>query len=75
MSADPGLTLPHPRAHERAFVLAPWLDAAPDAWLPGHGSVAGLLAAAPDRDGVRRLSGARLTLPASQAKEADTQCR
>jgi 2-amino-4-hydroxy-6-hydroxymethyldihydropteridine diphosphokinase len=43
-SADPDLTLPHPRAHERAFVLAPWHDADPDAVLPGYGRVADLLA-------------------------------
>jgi 2-amino-4-hydroxy-6-hydroxymethyldihydropteridine diphosphokinase len=40
---DPELTLPHPRAHLRAFVLRPWLDVAPDARLPGHGPVAELL--------------------------------
>ena len=40
----PGLVLPHPRAHERAFVLAPWLDLQPAAELPGHGPVAALLA-------------------------------
>lgn len=39
----PELTLPHPRAHERAFVLEPWLEADPDARLTGHGSVAALL--------------------------------
>lgn len=50
---DPDLTLPHPRAHERAFVLAPWSAVRPDDVLPGHGRVADLLAAAPDRDGVR----------------------
>ena len=33
VSDDPALTLPHPRAHERAFVLVPWLDADPDAVL------------------------------------------
>jgi 2-amino-4-hydroxy-6-hydroxymethyldihydropteridine diphosphokinase len=37
------LTLPHPRAHLRAFVLRPWLDLDPDAELPGHGRVAELL--------------------------------
>jgi 2-amino-4-hydroxy-6-hydroxymethyldihydropteridine diphosphokinase len=44
-SADPELTLPHPRAHERAFVLAPWHDVDPDAVIPGRGRVADLLAA------------------------------
>jgi 2-amino-4-hydroxy-6-hydroxymethyldihydropteridine diphosphokinase len=31
ISTDPELTLPHPRAHERAFVLVPWRDVEPDA--------------------------------------------
>ena len=43
VSDDPQLTLPHPRAHERAFVLAPWHDLDPEAQLPGRGPVAGLL--------------------------------
>ena len=43
---DPFVTVPHPRAHERAFVLRPWLDVDPDATLPGHGRVADLLAGA-----------------------------
>jgi 2-amino-4-hydroxy-6-hydroxymethyldihydropteridine diphosphokinase len=34
-SDDPELTLPHPRAAQRAFVLVPWLDADPDARLSG----------------------------------------
>jgi 2-amino-4-hydroxy-6-hydroxymethyldihydropteridine diphosphokinase len=52
VSDDPVLTLPHPRAHERAFVLAPWHDLDPAASLPGRGPVAALLAAA-GGDGVR----------------------
>ncbi|MEU8175401.1 2-amino-4-hydroxy-6-hydroxymethyldihydropteridine diphosphokinase [Microbispora hainanensis] len=51
-SDDPELTLPHPRAHERAFVLVPWAQADPAAALPGHGPVAALLAGA-DQSGVR----------------------
>jgi len=43
-SADPHLTLPHPRAHERDFVLAPWLELDADAVVPGRGRVADLLA-------------------------------
>ncbi|WP_030199685.1 2-amino-4-hydroxy-6-hydroxymethyldihydropteridine diphosphokinase [Streptomyces sp. NRRL S-87] len=45
VSDDPVLTLPHPRAHQRAFVLAPWHDVDPAAALPGHGPVTALLAA------------------------------
>ena len=60
-SDDPELTLPHPRAHERAFVLGPWRDVDPDAALPGHGPVAGLLAKA-DRSGLRR-SNLSLVIP------------
>ena len=60
-SDNPELTLPHPRAHERAFVLAPWHDVDPDAVLPGHGPVAELLAQA-DRTGLRR-SNLRLEVP------------
>ena len=52
VSDEEDLTLPHPRAHQRAFVLAPWHDVDPGAELPGHGPVAALLAAL-DRTGVR----------------------
>jgi 2-amino-4-hydroxy-6-hydroxymethyldihydropteridine diphosphokinase len=63
VSDDPELTLPHPRAHERAFVLAPWCEADPGAQLPGHGPVCDLLSAV-GRAGVRRLGGAVLHQPA-----------
>ncbi len=63
VSNSPGLTLPHPRAHERAFVLAPWLDADPQAQLPGCGPVADLLAAL-GTAGIARVEGAVLHPPA-----------
>jgi 2-amino-4-hydroxy-6-hydroxymethyldihydropteridine diphosphokinase len=62
VSDDPELTLPHPRAHERAFVLAPWHDVDPDAVIPGHGRVADLLAAV-GSSGVRQYPGAGLRRP------------
>jgi 2-amino-4-hydroxy-6-hydroxymethyldihydropteridine diphosphokinase len=45
----PGLTLPHPRMHERAFVLAPLAEIAPGASVPGRGRVEDLLAACRDQ--------------------------
>ena len=44
-SATADLTLPHPRAHERTFVLGPWAEVDPEAELPGYGRVVDLLAA------------------------------
>ena len=41
---EPGLTLPHPRLHERRFVLEPLADLDPALVVPGHGTVAELLA-------------------------------
>ena len=38
------LKLPHPLAHERAFVLIPWLEIDPEANIPGKGPIAALLA-------------------------------
>ncbi|MFF5371926.1 2-amino-4-hydroxy-6-hydroxymethyldihydropteridine diphosphokinase [Streptomyces sp. NPDC013187] len=62
VSDDPQLTLPHPRAHERAFVLAPWHDLDPEAQLPGRGPVAGLLDIV-TRDGVAPREDLELRLP------------
>ncbi|HHX84409.1 MAG TPA: 2-amino-4-hydroxy-6-hydroxymethyldihydropteridine diphosphokinase [Actinomycetales bacterium] len=59
---DEDLTLPHPRAHERAFVLVPWLEADPAAELPGHGPVADLVAGL-DTSGVERVEGVAIHLP------------
>ncbi|WOQ16299.1 2-amino-4-hydroxy-6-hydroxymethyldihydropteridine diphosphokinase [Raineyella sp. W15-4] len=52
---EPQLTLPHPRAHERAFVLAPWADVEPDASIPGRGPISALLTDL-GTDGVRRVA-------------------
>ena len=41
------LTLPHPRAHERRFVLEPWAEVEPDALLLTHGKISELLAQLP----------------------------
>ena len=54
-SADPALSLPHPHAVERAFVLVPWSQADPFAELAGH-SVSELAENAPDRGGLRWLA-------------------
>lgn len=55
-SDDPALTLPHPRAAERGFVLVPWAELQPDAVLPGHGRIADLLAAL-DVSDIERVAG------------------
>ncbi|MET8632920.1 2-amino-4-hydroxy-6-hydroxymethyldihydropteridine diphosphokinase [Streptomyces sp. NPDC004096] len=62
VSEDPVLTLPHPRAHERAFVLAPWHDLDPAALLPGRGPVAELLTVV-TREGVIARADLELRLP------------
>jgi dihydroneopterin aldolase/2-amino-4-hydroxy-6-hydroxymethyldihydropteridine diphosphokinase len=67
LAGDEELEIPHPRAHERAFVLLPWAALSPDAFLPGldGGAVAVLAARAPDRGGVHWLALDWLTLPVS----------
>ncbi|NAS23702.1 2-amino-4-hydroxy-6-hydroxymethyldihydropteridine diphosphokinase [Herbidospora sp. NEAU-GS84] len=62
MSDEAELTLPHPRAHERAFVLVPWAQADASAVLPGRGSVAALLAGL-DQSGVRLRADLSLQPP------------
>lgn len=67
----PNLTLPHPRAAERAFVLVPWLDVNPDAALP-QGRVADLVAAM-DTSGVRRTDlTLQTSLPTATPAETPT---
>jgi 2-amino-4-hydroxy-6-hydroxymethyldihydropteridine diphosphokinase len=58
---DDRLVLPHPRAAERAFVLAPWHDLEPDAAIPGAGAVADLLDKT-GRDGLARRDDIELSL-------------
>lgn len=56
---DARLILPHPRAHERAFVLVPWAEVDPDASLPGFGPVATLST----QEDVERLCDVAVTIP------------
>ena len=70
-SSDPVLTLPHPRAKERAFVLAPWLLCDPDAVLEGVGRVSDLLADTPDREGIIDAVDDWLEDPAAVIADSD----
>ena len=58
VSDDPELTLPHPRAAERAFVLVPWAEIDPTAELPGAGPIADLIDAL-DTTGITRVGHVR----------------
>lgn len=70
-SSDPVLTLPHPRAKERAFVLAPWLLCDPEAILEGVGRVSDLLANTPDREGIIDAVDDWLEDPAAVVADSD----
>ena len=56
VSTDPVMTLPHPRMHERAFVLRPLAEIAPELSLPGHGPLDPLLEACQDQR-IERIAG------------------
>jgi len=78
VSDDPVLTLPHPRAHERAFVLVPWHDVDPAASLPRSGPVADLLSrlGSGTAGTVRRRGDLRLTVrPEASGQPAGPEAR
>jgi 2-amino-4-hydroxy-6-hydroxymethyldihydropteridine diphosphokinase len=56
------LTVPHPRAYQRAFVLVPWIDLEPEAQLPGWGPISALLEALKPISGVQRRDDLSLQL-------------
>jgi 2-amino-4-hydroxy-6-hydroxymethyldihydropteridine diphosphokinase len=62
VSDDPLLTLPHPRAHQRAFVLVQWHDVDPQAEVPGRGPIAELLTTV-SKEGVLPRPDLELCLP------------
>ncbi len=64
VSDDPTLVLPHPRAHERGFVLAPWAEIDPEFVVPGRGRVLDLLDALPAHElaGVRPVGPLRASV-------------
>jgi len=71
-SDDPQLTLPHPRATQRAFVCVPWLDVDPHAMVPGIGALADVVVVLGHQDVVRRdetLNGSTL---GSAAQDSST---
>lgn len=58
---DDSLVLPHPRAHERGFVLVPWLEIDPEGEIPGHGFVADLVSSV-DTSGITKREDIEIML-------------
>lgn len=61
IAADDQLILPHPRAHERGFVLVPWLEIDPEGEIPGKGFVADLIGGV-DTSGVMKREDLEIIL-------------
>jgi 2-amino-4-hydroxy-6-hydroxymethyldihydropteridine diphosphokinase len=59
---DDALTVPHPRAHERAFVCVPWLEVDPEAAIAGRG----IATLQMDASGVHRCDDLTLVVPAGE---------
>lgn len=69
-SSIPDLTIPHPRAHQRAFVLLPWSMVEKSAVLPGQGEVMILLSYTSDLDGVLEIDGEWFKSSGANAEES-----
>ncbi|MEV6557398.1 2-amino-4-hydroxy-6-hydroxymethyldihydropteridine diphosphokinase [Nocardia sp. NPDC051756] len=73
-SADPQLTLPHPQAHRRAFVLIPWLDVEPDAVLEVDGRAQAITDLLDELPAAERIGVQRTELILSAAAEGPASC-
>ncbi|WP_433661306.1 2-amino-4-hydroxy-6-hydroxymethyldihydropteridine diphosphokinase [Nocardia sp. CA-128927] len=73
-SADPELTLPHPEAHNRAFVLVPWLDVEPDAVLEVDGRAQAVTDLLDELPVDERTGLVRTELTLSPAAEGSASC-